>query len=69
MANYILARQDGKANIHENLWYCASEEDKDILKANENVYFADKVYVIPTKKLYIMNNEGEWIEMTAILTI
>jgi hypothetical protein len=40
-----------------------SESDLDTLKAEQNIKFGDKVYIITEKEFQIMGNDGEWYPM------
>lgn len=40
-----------------------TDADKTALAQNENIAFGDKVYIISTKKIFIMGNDGKWYEM------
>lgn len=61
--NYVLAQSFNRANIQDRLWYVMDESDLTDLQADENILFGDKVYVIKTKTLYIMGNDGTLYEM------
>lgn len=61
--NYVLVESFGRANIQNRLWYVMDQSDLDVLKANETILFCDKAYVIKTKEVYIMGNDGEWYSM------
>jgi hypothetical protein len=61
--NYVLADSFNKPNIQKNLWYAMEEADKDTLKEEQVISFGDQVYVIKTKKVYIMGNDNTWYEM------
>lgn len=63
MNNYVLAQSWARANVQDRLWYCMAEEDKTALAQNISVAFGDKVYVITSKKVYIMGNDNKWYEM------
>lgn len=63
MDNYILAQSWAQANVPDRLWYCMTDDDKIELVKNEGVAFGDKVYIISTKKMFIMGNDGNWYEM------
>lgn len=63
MPNYILSSSWSHANIRDSIWYAQAEADKATLASNEEIQMGDKVYVITTKKLYIMGNDGNWYEM------
>lgn len=63
MNNYVLAQSWARANVQDRLWYCMAEEDKDTLKEEENMNFGDKVYILASKKVYIMGNDNTWYEM------
>lgn len=40
-----------------------TDADKTALAQNEEITFGDKVYVISTKQIFIMGNDGKWYEM------
>ena len=61
--NYVLAQSFNTANVQDRIYYAMTEDDKTALKTNEKVIFGDKVYVIATKKVYIMGNDDTWYEM------
>lgn len=61
--NYVLAQSFNKANVQDRLWYVMDDTDLDTLAQQEKVAFGDKAYVIKTKALYIMGNDGEFYEM------
>ena len=63
MDNYILAQSWARANVQDQLWYCMTDDDKTTLAQNENIAFGDKVYIISTKRVFIMGNDGIWYEM------
>ena len=63
MDNYILATSWNKSNIQDHLWYCMEEADKNTMLLEENISFADKVYVIKTTKTYICGNDNTWYEI------
>ena len=63
MDNYVLAQSWARANVQDRLWYCMADADKTALAQNENIAFGDKVYVISTKQIFIMGNDGKWYEM------
>ena len=63
MDGYVLAQSWARANVQDRLWYCMKEADKTALTQNENIAFGDKVYVIFTKQIFIMGNDGKWYEM------
>lgn len=63
MDNYVLAQSWARANVQDRLWYCMTDADKTTLAQNENIAFGDKVYIISTKKIFIMGNDGIWYEM------
>lgn len=63
MDNYILAQSWARANVQDRLWYCMTDADKTSLAQNENIAFGDKVYIISTKQIFIMGNDGKWYEM------
>lgn len=60
---YTLAQTYNRANIQDRLWYVMDTTDLATLKANENIIFGDKVYVIKTKTVYIMGNDNNFYEM------
>ena len=49
--------------MQDRLWYCMTDDDKNALAQNENIAFGDKVYIISTKQVFIMGNDGQWYEM------
>ena len=61
--NYILAQSFNRANIQDRLWYVMDATDLTTLKSEQAVLFGDKVYVIKTKKVYIMGNDDTFYEM------
>ena len=61
--NYVLAQSFNRANVQDRLWYVMDESDLDTLKTEEKLAFGDKAYVIKTKALYIIGNDGEFYEM------
>lgn len=63
MANYVLAQSWARANVQDRLWYVMEESDLATLKANENIAFGDKAYVVKTKALKIMGNDNTWYDM------
>lgn len=63
MDSYILAQSWARANVQDRLWYCMMDADKTALAQNEKITFGDKVYVISTKQIFIMGNDGKWYEM------
>lgn len=63
MADYILASSYGRSDVQDQLWYAMEEVDKTTLASEQNIVFGDKVYVILTKKYYIMGNNNTWYEM------
>lgn len=63
MDNYILAQSQAQANVQDQLWYCMTDADKTVLTQNQNITFGDKVYIISTKQIFIMGNDGKWYEM------
>ena len=63
MDNYILAQSWAQANVPDRLWYCMTDDDKNALAQNENIIFGDKVYIISTKKIFIMGNDKNWYEI------
>ena len=60
---YVLAESFDKPNIQKNIWYAMEDADKDTLKEEQVIAFGDQVYVIKTKKTYIMGNDNTWYEM------
>lgn len=63
MDGYVLAQSWARANVQDRLWYCMTGADKTALAQNENIAFGDKVYIISTKQIFIMGNDGKWYEM------
>lgn len=63
MENYVLAQSWEQGNIQANIWYCMADADIATLKTKEKIVFGDKVYVINTKKTFIMGNDDVWYEM------
>lgn len=64
MKNYVLASLYGHPDvIPDSLWYAMQESDLATLKAEENLKFGDKVYVIKTQKLFVMGNDDTFYEM------
>ena len=63
MANYILAKEFGRANIPDQLYYVMDTTDLDTLKKNEPVTFGTKALVLKTKSLMVMGNDNKWYEI------
>ena len=63
MDNYVLAQSWARANVQDRLWYCMTDADKTVLAQNENSAFGDKVYIVSTKQIFIIGNDGIWYEM------
>ena len=63
MDNYILAQSWARANVQDRLWYCMEDPDKSALAQDQNIGFSDKAYIISTKQVFIMGNDGKWYEM------
>ena len=57
---YVRAQSFNGALISDGMWYAMEDSDKDIILANENVIFGDKVYIIKSKAFYVCGNDNQW---------
>lgn len=63
MDNFILAQSYNHANVQDRLWYVMDTADLDTLKAQKQILFGDKAYVIKKKTFHIMGNDNTWYDM------
>ena len=61
--SYVLAQSFNRANVQDRLWYVMETEDLDTLKTNEKILFGDKAYIIKSKAVVIMGNDGNFYDM------
>ena len=63
MDNYVLAQSWARATVQDRIWYSMTDADTPALAQIEKNAIRDKVYIISTKQIFIMGNDGKWYEM------
>ena len=61
--NWVIAQAYGKTRIPDVTAYAMETTDLDDCKADLNLKFGDKVWVIKAKTLKILGNDGEFYDM------
>ena len=64
MDNYILRESWDKPNIQEREYVAQDENEKDAMLARGGLATGDKVYVIESKKTYMLGFDNKWYDAT-----
>jgi len=62
--NYILKESWGKPNIQSREYVAHDEAEKDAMLAKGGIVVGDKVYVIASKKTYMLGFDNKWYDAT-----
>jgi hypothetical protein len=60
--NYILKESWGKPNIQSREYLAQQEQEKDAMLAKGGIVVGDKVYVIESKKTYVLGFDNKWYD-------